>query len=152
MASLLTSVQKAALQSAFDDVHDTFARDIYVFKEAKKIVISTDPNYNPIYDKNSSLSKTVTKEVQRKTFQARVMYNVDRAEPYLSAPEIDSQLKLKIPDGTVRIKIDQAGYNYVKGSKRIELDGRRFTIESDVRPHGLFEPTYYTFFLMPTED
>ena len=152
MASLLTSVQKAALQSAFDDVHDTFARDIYIFKEAKKIVISTDPNYNPIYDKNSSLSKTVTKEVQKQTFQARVMYNTDRAEPYISAPEIDSQLKLKIPDGTVRIKIDQAGYNYIKGSKRIELDGRRFTIESDVRPHGLFEPTYYTFFLMPTED
>jgi len=151
MASLLTTAQKAALQSAFDDIHDTFARDIYIFKEAQNISISTNPNYNPIYDKNSSLSQTFTKQVQKQSFSARIMYNTDRAEPYLSAPDIDSQLKLRVPDGTVRIKLDKDGYDYIKEAKRIEFDGRRFTIESDVRPHGLFEPTYYTFFLLPTE-
>ena len=144
MASLLTSLQKAALQTAFEDLHDTFARDIYIFKEAKNIAISTNSNYNPIYDRNSSLSQTITKEVQKKSFKARIMYNTDRAEPYLAAPEIDSQLKLKVPDGTVRIKIDKGGYEYIKEAKRIEFDGRRFSIESDIRPHGLFEPTYYT--------
>ena len=152
MASLLTTAQKAALQSAFDDIHDTFARDIYIYKEAKKISISTNPNYNPIYDKNSSLSQSVTRQVQKQTFKARIMYDTDRAEPYLASPEIDSQLKIRVPDGTVRIKLAKDGYEYIKGAKRIELDGRKFSIESDVRPHGLFDPTYCTFFLLPTEE
>ena len=151
MSSLLSAAQKAALQSRFGDLHDTFARDIYIYKEAQNVSITTSPNYNPKYDKNSVLSQTVTKKVQKETFKARITYDTDRAEPYVSSPEIDSQLKLKIPDGSVRIKIDQTGYNYIKEAKRIEFDGRRFSIESDVRPHGLFEPTYYTFFLLPTE-
>jgi hypothetical protein len=151
MGSLLTASQKAALQSTFNDLHDTFARDIYIFKDAKNIVMSTNPNFNPIYNQNSSLTTTISKEVQSKVFKARIMYDTDRVEPYVSSPEIDSQLKLKIPDGSVRIKLEKDGYEYIKGAKRLEFDGRRFSIASDVRPHGLFEPTYYTFFLLPTE-
>ena len=151
MASLLTSAQKAALQSAFDSVHDTFARDIYIFKEAKNVTISTSPNYNPIYGQNSNLPDTVTREVQSGVFQARILYNTDRAEPFVTAPQIDHQLKLKVPDGSVRIKLDKDGYEYIKKAKRVDFDGRRFSIESDVRPHGLFKPTYYTFFLLPTD-
>tara|TARA_R110002110_G_scaffold344448_3_gene554452 strand:+ start:103 stop:561 length:459 start_codon:yes stop_codon:yes gene_type:complete len=152
MATLLTLADKASLQSAFNDLHDTFARDIYIFKEAKKITISTSPTFNPIYGQSSSLPQTVTNQVQSGTFKARITYDTDRTEPYISSPEIDSQLKLRVPDGTVRIKIDKNGYEYVKTAKRLDFDGRRFTVESDVRPHGLFEPTYYTFFLLPTEE
>ena len=79
MGSLLTAAQKAALQSAFNDIHDTFSRNIYVYKEAKKVAITTNPNYNPIYDKNSALSQTVTKEVQKQSFKATIMYDTDRA-------------------------------------------------------------------------
>ena len=152
MASILTAAEKASLQSAFNDIHDTFARTIYIFKEAKKVTISTSPDFNPIYNQNTSLNQTVTHQVKSGAFSARIMYDTDRQEPYVSSPEIDSQLKLKIPDGTVRIKLDKSGYEYIKEAKRIEFDGRRFAIESDVRPHGLFEPTYYTFFLLPTEN
>ena len=31
------------------DLHDTFARDIVVYKEAKKVIINTDSNYNYLY-------------------------------------------------------------------------------------------------------
>ena len=152
MASLLTSAQKAALQKSFDAVHDTFARDIYIFKEAKNVTISTTPNYNPIYGENTKLEKTVTRQVQSGVFQARILYNTDSNEPYVTAPQIDSQLKIKVPDGSVRIKVNKEGYEYIKKAKRVDFDGRRFSIESDVRPHGLFEPNYYTFFLLPTDN
>jgi len=152
MASLLTSAQKTALQSAFNDLHDTFAREIYIYKEAQTTVISTSPNYNAIYKQNNNQSQTVSRKVVVKTFKARITYDTDRSQSTLTSPEIDSQLKLKMPDGYVRIKVGGDGYNYLKDSKRVEFDGRKFTIESDVRPHGLFEPTFYTFFLLPTEE
>ena len=152
MASLLTAAQKAALQGAFNDLHDTFAREIYVYKEAKSISIATNPSYNAIYHQNAAQSKIETKQVQSGSFMARITYDTDRAEQNISSPEIDSQLKIKIPDGTVRIKLDKTGYQYIKKAKRVDFDGRRFSITSDVRPNGLFEPNYYTFFLTPTEN
>jgi len=152
MANLLTHAQKAALQSAFNDIHDTFARDIFIYKEAQVTILSTNPNYNPIYQQNSNQSQTVSRKVIKSSFKARITYDTDRSQSVLTSPEIDSQLKLKMPDGYVRIKVANDGYEYLKDAKRVEFDGRKFTIESDVRPHGLFEPTFYTFFLLPTEE
>tara|TARA_R100000152_G_C6700377_1_gene130035 strand:+ start:253 stop:711 length:459 start_codon:yes stop_codon:yes gene_type:complete len=152
MASLLSSAQKTALQSAFNDLHDTFARDIFIYKEAQSTIISTNPSYNPIYQENNAQSKTVKRKVISASFKARITYDTDRSQSNLTSPEVESQLKLKLPDGYVRIKVAKDGYDYLKDAKRVEFDGRKFSIESDVRPHGLFEPTHYTFFLLPTEE
>jgi hypothetical protein len=151
MGSLLTDSEKGELQNAFDDLHDTFARPVYYFKEAKTVVLSTNPSFNAIYQQNNIQKTTVTKVIQSGSFNARITYDADRSQSYMSSPEIDSQLKLKLPDGSVRIKVDQSGYNTLKTTKRIDFDDRRFSIESDVRPHGLFKPSYYTFFLLPTD-
>ena len=42
-------------------------------------------------------------------------------------------------------------YDYLKGTKRAEFDGRVFTMTSDERAHGLFTPQYYTFYLKPVD-
>lgn len=150
MPSFLTDSQKSAMQSVFQDLHDTFARPIYYFKEAKKVVLSTTPTFNSIYQQQSAPQKTVTKVVQSGSFNARIQYDTDKSEGSLNDDKIDSQLKIRMPDGYVRIKVDEQGYSHLKNTKRLEFDGRRFSVESDVRPHGLFTPNYYTFYLLPT--
>ena len=152
MASLISAAQKAAFQSAFNDLHDTFARTIYIYKEAQSTVISTNPKYNSIYQQNQSRSQVVSRKVVSSSFQARITYDTDRSQSNLTSPEVESQLKLKLPDGFVRIKVAKDGYEYLKDAKRVEFDGRKFTKESDVRPHGLFQPTHFTFFLLPIEE
>lgn len=151
MANLIPDSEKRLLQKAFDDVHDTFARPVYYFKESKKVILQTNPQFNSIYGQNTDLKETVQKIVHSGQFSARIMYDTDKANSYLNDPEIDSQLKLRLPDGYVRMKVDASGYAIVKETKRIVFDQRTFSIESDVRPHGLFKPNYYTFFLLPTE-
>ena len=49
MGSLINNIDKESLESVFDDIHDTFARDIKFIKDAQKIILSTDPNYNYLY-------------------------------------------------------------------------------------------------------
>jgi hypothetical protein len=151
MTSFLNSSQKGELQSVFQHVHDTFSRPVYYFKEAKSVVLTTNPSFNPIYQQTSSPEQTIKKVIQTGEFQARIQYDTDKSEDRLSTHEIDSQLKLRIPDGYVRIKVDEVGYKQLKSTKRLEFDGRRFSVESDVRPHGLFTPSYYTFFLLPVD-
>lgn len=152
MGSLINSTQKNYLQSVFEYVHDTFSRPIYYYKEAKTLVLNTNPDFNPIYQQNGAPSSTTIKKVvQSGSFNARIQYDTDKSESYVSSHEIDSQLKLRLPDGYVRLKVDKNGLTQLRKTKRLEFDGRRFSVESDVRPHGLFEPSYYTFFLLPVD-
>ena len=56
MASLLTDVEKTAVNSALSDMHDTFARDIHVYvEEASSIPVEL--NYNPLYGRRKDTSK-----------------------------------------------------------------------------------------------
>lgn len=93
----------------------------------------------------------VSREPQYKTIKARIDYGSPMNEDALAANPIDNKLKVMIPEGVVRIKLDKDGYDYIIGAKRIDLDGKRFFIDSAVRPHGLFDPKFYTFFLKAAE-
>lgn len=152
MANLISDSYRNAMRSAMQDIHDTFARPIYYFKEAKTVVLSTQPSFNPIYQQNAVSKQTFKRVIQSGSFNARIQYDTDKSTDQFSNYQVDSQLKLKLPDGYVRIKVDASGYEQLKATKRLDFDGRRFSVESDVRPHGLFKPQHYTFYLLPTEE
>ncbi len=146
--SLLTSTEKAALAAVFDDIHETFAREITVFKEASTVVIITDPNYNPLY-KTACQTTSIINTPVYKTFKARIQYQDDVGKKYWSEQGLNSQIKLEAVVGTVRLKIDQEAYDYVKDARRFDVDGKRYVLNSTFRPHGLFDIQYYTLYLKP---
>lgn len=154
MAGFLSENQKNNIKSIIDQIHDTFAREITVFKIGQRTVIASSPTYNALYRQQSA--NTVTTEIS-KTFQARIKY-VDIGEEFLSNSRAGNdsnnggQDKIIIPTGTVKIKVNLEGFNYVKEAKRVELDGRRFAIKSDGKPLGMFGPQYYEFVLTPIDE
>jgi hypothetical protein len=151
MANLIPESQRGYLKSIIDDIHDTFARDIVVYKDAKRVVISTDPNYNYLYNNVSGeFGTSVENQPQSQTFKARILYEDKQREKNFDG-EANSQINVERPIGQVRLKINETGYLYLKNVKRVELDGRKFIIDGDERPHGLFGAEYYTFYLRPIE-
>jgi hypothetical protein len=82
--------------------------------------------------------------------KARILYVGRQFEDSFDA-EAGAQIKVDKHVGEVRVKVNKDGYDFLKGAKRCELDGRIFTISSDERPHGLFSPKYYTFYLKPVD-
>lgn len=152
MTEFLSPSDRASIASNLLDLHDTFGRDIVVYKEAKKVVISTDPSYNHLYGNSGSSTPSIQNTPVRKVFKARIRYDTDRSLEYFG--ETDAQVKVSRtdPSSTVRIKLKAEDYNYIKEAKRIELDGRMFHVESDPRAHGLFDVVqFYTLFLKPIE-
>jgi hypothetical protein len=153
MAGFLSENQKTNIKSIIDQIHDTFAREITVFKIGQRTAISSSPNYNALYRQQSS--NTATTEVSQ-TFQARIKY-VEMNETLLQDSQSSSsyssgQDKIILPAGTVKIKVNLEGYEYVREAKRVELDGRRFSIKSDGKPLGMFGPQYYEFILIPMDE
>ena len=150
MSSFLSDGAKQALAAQFNNLHDTFARDIVVYKEAKKIVASTDPNFNYIYNDTGGAT-SIQNVPQSQTFKVRILYDNDRDTEYFG--EFGSVTKMKRVDAAarVRIKMKAADYSYIKDAKRMEFDGRMCLIDSDPRPHGLFGVDFYTLHLKPVE-
>jgi hypothetical protein len=150
MASFFPENVKKRLSEQFNNLHDTFAREMVVYKEAQKVVINSDPNYNYIYNETGGTT-SIQNVPQKKIINARILYDNDRDTEYFG--EFGSSTKIRRVDSTsrVRIKLKKEDYLFIKDAKRIEFDERMFLVDSDPRPHGLFDVYFYTLHLKPIE-
>ena len=146
--NLISASERVALNATMEDIHETFAREITVFKEASQIVIITDPNFNQLYNTAGQTTSYVNTPVY-KTFKVRIQYNDDIGKKYWSESGLASQIKLEAVVGSVRIKIRAEDYEYIKDGRRFDVDGKRFVLNSTFRPHGLFDNQFYTLYLKP---
>jgi len=149
MSSFLSSAQKQQFEAVMQRMHETFSRTIFAYKDAKKIIVSMDPNFNFLYN-NAKGVKTSLHRTQFKTLKARVLY-MDKQNEVSFDSEVDSTVKLHHDIGEVRIKLDSEGYEYFKDAKRVEIDGRIMFKVTDVKKHGLFRPKFFTYYLRPTD-
>ena len=145
MASLLTAAEKTTCNNAMDDLHDTFARDVTVYKDAAVTVSSPSQSYNTIYG-NAGATTPITYTPQSSTVSARILYGKNYTEDYFSSSQSNSQLKIFLPEGEVRMII-KADYSTVSEAKRIQFDNQKFAVNSDFRAHGVFGVKFYTLYL-----
>ncbi|MBN86861.1 MAG: hypothetical protein CL885_04990 [Dehalococcoidia bacterium] len=144
MASLIPDSDKESIGSVFDDIHDTFARNIVVFKRENDIFVATNSTYNALYSRIKN-SPTVRTKVTQRTVKARILYHQDQRE--MDLPGTRAQLNVQLGEGVVRVKIDEAGYKLFSEAAKIEIDGEVFRIVSDASKVGPFVVKFYTMFL-----
>lgn len=142
--------QKAALSSQFDNLHQTFGREIFVFKESEVTRIITDENKFMAMYGNDQPSVNVTYTPVSGSFLARIFYlkeqdlekfvNDGRTVGDSTQPRVDLSL------GVARIRVSKDGELFLKDSERVILDDNNFEKFKDGRPHGLFNPNYYDFY------
>ena len=149
MSSFLNSSQRQAFEAVMQNMHDTFARTIFAYKDSKKVIVSTDVNFNYLYNNVKGVKKEVNK-TQFKQLMARIMY-MDKQNEVSFDSEVGSQVKLHHDIGEIRIKLDTEGNEYFKDAKRVEIDGRLMFKVTDVKRHGLFRPKFFTYYLRPTD-
>lgn len=145
----LTPQQKTELESAFNDLHDTFGRPLIMFKKAQEVVIVNNPNHNYIWE-TSPTNSVVQEVIVSGVFNARILYGKHQDLDQFVSPnrqETEDQLGIQLPQGTVRLKLDPTGTAFMQDATRARLDGDIFEIVTDKRPHGLFDPKWYTFYL-----
>ena len=149
MASLMTSAEKSALNSVMNSVHDTFSRLITVYKDAAQTVTTQSTSFNSIYG-NAGATTSITYTPQSSQIYAAILYARRFDEDYF-ADQQDSQLKIKMQEGRIRVKIKASDYSTVKDGKRFEFDSQQFFRDSDFRAHGLFDVQFYTFYVKSSQ-
>ena len=150
MGDLISASDKADLEAAIDDVHDTFARQITIYKNKKEIFVATNPvfesSYNALYQKLKNPATTATKNVVTKLkVKARVQYRTLQDES--NEGGIGAQVNVQWGSGELRIKLAKPGYEAFKFATKIEIDGIVWRVVTDASRAGLFTPQYYVLYL-----
>jgi hypothetical protein len=152
MPSLINQKLMDRVSSKLADLHDTFSREITVYKNAKRIAIASSASFNAIYG-NSGATNTSEYQTVSATFSARIYYlKMDEEFFFNSSADSDSQNKITIPNGSVKIVVDPQGYLFIKEARKVEFDGISFSIRSNGNPFGLFGNQYYEFMLTPIDE
>jgi len=144
MTDLFSSSEKSGFDRVFDDLHDTFGREITIFKKSQKVFVATNSTYNALYSKTKN-QKGIEKVVEAVKIKARIAY----AGSFENARSNDENeiLGLDIPSDHVRLKLNLEGFNLIKQAKDIEIDGELFDIVSDASKSGLFSVRYFNILL-----
>ena len=155
MAGFLSADQITKVQNLADRLHTTFARTITVYKNAKKTLIASTTAWNSLYRKtNTGSTNSVEYTTVSDSFEARIYYD-DMDTSHLTndgpAEQAGTQNKVVVPDGTVRIVVKEAAYDYLVEARRVEFHGKKFIIESDGQPRGFTSNQFYTFVLSPVD-
>ena len=155
MAGFLSQDQINKVRNLMGNLHTTFARTITVYKNAKKTLIASNNSWNSLYRRtNTGSNDAVEYTTVSSTFEARIYYdNMDTSYFTDDGPteQAGTQNKVVVPDGTVRIVVEEAGYDYLSEARRVEFDGTKFIIESDGKPRGFTAKQFYTFVLAPVD-
>lgn len=154
MPSFLSDSLKTVVKNAYASFHDSFVRPVTAFKIGQKIALSSSPTYNAFYRQNATANNLTE---QSETFNARIRY-VKMEEEFFTESDGSSMTsntsKVILPAGSVELKVDSTGYDYIKDAKRIEFDNKRFAIKHNPRPIGFFDAVtnYWEFLLIPTDE
>jgi hypothetical protein len=142
MSDLLSSGEKSAFDAAFDNLHDTFGRDIVIYKKSKKVFVATNNTYNALYSRIKN-EKGSEKTVEAVTVKARIAYSGNSGKE----TQENEILGFDVPVDHVRIKINSTGYDLIKQASDIEVDGDLFDVVSDASKAGMFSVRYYNILL-----
>lgn len=148
--SYISSSQKEYINNIFDNVFETFAREITVYMNPEMTIMTTSPTYNNLY--NADVSTAATKPsytTKSYKFKAKIHYLSQEQSIF---PGAEAQQRIVYPVGSVKIKVGADAFGYLKEARRIEFDGRRYSIVSDYQPFGIFGPRYYSFILSPIDE
>ena len=143
MASLVSDAQKLAYSNVFNDIHDTFARPIIIYKIPIKTVISSNLNYNFAYGNEQEGMDMVYTPVSG-IFQARISW----LDP--SSLNGFKDIKEEVHGNVVKLKVKKDVFDFLDNAEHVEIDGRSVQFFGSSQPHGLFNIDFYDMFYEET--
>lgn len=133
---------QAEATAAMKMVFDHFKRDNQVtfYKKASEVVMSNAANYNADYY-NPYVTSIVKTASTSEAFDCIVIF-----PPFQDLGLFvkgDTDVKLTIPRGIAKIRIESEGYLYLRDATAIFIEGEKYVVLQDFRPLGMLGTLEY---------
>ena len=140
MPSFLSEQEKADISAQFNNLHDTFARDVIIYKESKKVNIFTNEDYISVYrDSQQGDNFNFSYEAVSGSFPMRIKWlNPDE--------EKNVPIEIDIPNQVCRLKMKKDAFNFLSGLQSLFIDGIPCEMIAGYKPHGIIDIDFYTIF------
>lgn len=140
MASFLSAAERAEISSQFDNLHDTFGRNVVIYKESKKVNIFTNEDYISAYrNTNQGENFTFSYETVSGNYPMRIKW-LDPNEEKNIPMEID------FPNQVCRLKMKKDAFDFLSGQQSLFIDGIPCEMIAGYKPHGIVDINFYTVF------
>lgn len=137
---------KSQVQELLQRQHETWGKNIVMWKEPQRTVIASTSEYVGVYGDGQTSDEQVTFTPVSGVFKARIYYP-DLLSNSKSPLTIQNSTTTKIDENSIRIKLENSGYAFLKDSKKVTIDGVDCEIISTDRIHGMFDQIYHTVWL-----
>ena len=146
MASLISDSEKKVLSGVFDDVFDTFKRDIVIYKEPIKVLSSVSEA--AIFGYGDSSNQTnYTYTSQTGVYSAIIKYGDEQGENY--EPNIGASMSA----GDTRIKVKKDCRDFIENGKteKIEFDSKTWNLSSEDSVKRFLDSEFFVYYLKRTK-
>ena len=145
MPSLISETEKNNLTGIFNDIFDTFKREIVIHKEPKKVISQVNTASLFGYGDPAS-SVNYSYQPVSGVFQATIRYNMEQATERLG--DIPSQVSI----GGVFIKVQEPAKDFINKGKteKITFDNKSFKIISEDANKSFLNSKFYVYKLEAT--
>ena len=146
MPSLISETEKNNLTGIFNDIFDTFKRDIVVHKEPKKVISQINTSSLFGYGDPAS-SVNYTYQPVSGVFQATIRYNLEQETERLG--DIPSQVSV----GGVFIKVQETARDFINKGKteKVTFDNKSFKVISEDANKSFLNSKFYVYKLEATK-
>ena len=146
MASLISDSEKKVLSGVFDDVFDTFKREIVVYKEPVKVLSSVSEAAKFGYgDASNQTNYTYTS--QTGVYSAIIRYNDNQQENY------NQNIGAGFSAGDVRIKVKKDCRDFIEKGKteKITFDNKSWNVGSEDSVKRFLDSEFFVYYLERTK-
>lgn len=141
MASFLSAEEKAEMSMQFNDLHDTFARNVVVYKTPKINNIATTEDYISIYrNMNQGANLEFSYEAVSGIFPMRINWIKPNEEKNIP-------VETDVPSQICRLKMRKDAFDFLSGYQSVYVDGVPCELIQGYKPHGLFGIDFYTIYV-----
>jgi hypothetical protein len=146
--NLIDSALKTSIQAGFEDLFDTFARDVTftLYKSPEETIVSLDANFDKSWNHGAATS---TYEEVSQTFAARIWY-LDYEQQYKEfffRGENIEGIRASQDLGQIKIMLRADGFEYLKGISRATLFDEFWEVSSSEKRVGMLDFKYYIVIL-----
>lgn len=146
MPSFLSAAEKAEMSQQFNNLHETFGRNVVIYRDPERTDIITNDDYISAYrDYRQGSNFTFNTVPVTGQFLMRIKWLDPRDEEFI--PGIDNPL----PGQVCRLKMKKDAYDFLNGSQSFYVDNIPCELIGVPKLHGLFNVDFYTVYVKRRE-